>query len=263
MAHDAAPSFGFDTPTAPALQATFDRGRKPTADGGPPRPAETDSELGPCENPAASCVPERRRGLARRSFPEDLVRQRVPQVACGCEDQDDADSPRSGPPFELACGRLPETGHDLAGWPTLSRPGNAATGSACYRMARMLVELHVGRRRRDPSRGAPKKVPLGFDSTADPAHGEQEEGVTYHGYFGQHVCRPLSVFDAETGQIVAAVLRPGNAHAGHGASSVLERLVGRLRGAWPEVGIETRADAGASHWQPSTGGARPRASATP
>ena len=44
MAHDAAPSFGFDTPTALALQATFDRGasQPPTA-GRPGRPRPTRS----------------------------------------------------------------------------------------------------------------------------------------------------------------------------------------------------------------------------
>jgi hypothetical protein len=38
----------------------------------------------------------------------------------------------------------------------------------------------------------------------DLAHGEQE-GVAYHGYFGQHQYHPLSVFDGETGQIVGRV----------------------------------------------------------
>ncbi len=81
-------------------------------------------------------------------------------------------------------------------------------------MAKALVELYARRRGR---RGSPAKVLfLDFDSTDDPAHGEQE-GVAYHGYFGQHQYHPLLVFDGETGQIVTAVLRPGNAHAGAAA----------------------------------------------
>ncbi len=55
---------------------------------------------------------------------------------------------------------------------------------------------------------------------------------------------PLLVFDGETGRLITAVLRPGTAHAGHGALAVLTRLVGRLRTRWPHVGIELRADAG-------------------
>jgi hypothetical protein len=55
---------------------------------------------------------------------------------------------------------------------------------------------------------------------------------------------PLLVFDGESGQIIAAVLRTGNSHAGRGAVAVLKRVVGRLREAWPEVELEIRADAG-------------------
>jgi hypothetical protein len=55
---------------------------------------------------------------------------------------------------------------------------------------------------------------------------------------------PLLVFDGETGQFITAVLRPGTAHAGHGALAILRRLVRRLRARWPRVDIEVRADAG-------------------
>jgi len=55
---------------------------------------------------------------------------------------------------------------------------------------------------------------------------------------------PLLVFDGTTGQFITAILRPGNAHAGHGALAILKRLVARLRTRWPQVSIELRADAG-------------------
>jgi hypothetical protein len=164
----------------------------------------------------------------------------VLQIACGYEDQNDADFLRSDPLLKLACGRLPETGGDLASQPTLSRLENAPDSRACYQMAQALLELYVRRRGEE---GAPERVLLDFDSTDDPAHGEQE-GVAYHGYFGQHQYHPLLVFDGDTGQIVTAVLRPGNAHAGTGALSVLKRLLGRLREEWPEAKVAIRADAG-------------------
>jgi hypothetical protein len=163
-----------------------------------------------------ACLPEWRTGSVTHSL-LDLVRQRVLQIACGYEDQNDADLLRSDPLFKLACGRLPHTGPDLASQPTLSRLENAADRRACYRMAEALVELYVSQRGQPGA--APKRVLLDLDSTDDPAHGEQE-GVAYHGYFGQHQYHPLLVFDGETGQIVTAVLRAGNAHAGRGALSV-------------------------------------------
>jgi hypothetical protein len=191
-----------------------------------------------CEELAAH-LPEWRRGSVTHSL-EQLVRQRVLQIACGYEDQNDADFLRSDPLLKLACGRLPETGGDLASQPTLSRLENAPDSRACYQMAQALLELYVRRRGEE---GAPERVLLDFDSTDDPAHGEQE-GVAYHGYFGQHQYHPLLVFDGDTGQIVTAVLRPGNAHAGTGALSVLKRLLGRLREEWPEAKVAIRADAG-------------------
>ncbi len=91
--------------------------------------------------------------------------------------------------------------------------------------------------------GIPERILLDFDATDDPTHGEQE-GSYYHGYYKEHIYHPLLVFDGETGQLITAVLRPGNTHASRGAVAILKRIVGRLRQAWPEVEIELRADAG-------------------
>jgi hypothetical protein len=55
---------------------------------------------------------------------------------------------------------------------------------------------------------------------------------------------PLLVFDGDTDQLIAAVLRPGNAHGSRGVIAVLKRLVAALRTRWPEVQIELRADSG-------------------
>src|SRR5918994_3240933 len=55
---------------------------------------------------------------------------------------------------------------------------------------------------------------------------------------------PLLVFDADTGQLVAAILRPGTAHDSRGVLTLLKRLVPKLRARWPGVQIELRADSG-------------------
>ncbi len=227
----------FDTPAGLVLEAAFDGGRI-TSDGGLAWLAKADEELGLCEA-VAEHVPEWRRGKARHSLVA-LVKQRVFQIACGYEDQNDADSLRADPLLKLACGSPPETGADLASQPTMSRMENAVGARACYRMAHVLGELYVERR---GEQGAPERVLLDFDSTDDPTHGEQE-GSYYHGYYGQHMYHPLLVFDGETGHLVTVVLRAGNTHASRGAVAVLERVVGTLRRAWPGVRIEIRADAG-------------------
>jgi hypothetical protein len=237
MSESSRGSVRFGTAVGLPLEAAFDAGRL-TSDGGLPWLAEADGALGLCEALAAE-VPEWRRGPVRHSL-ATLVRQRVYQIACGYEDQDDADVLRSDPLLKLACGRLPESGADLASQPTLSRLENAVDRGACYRLARALVAVYLRERERD---GVPTRILLDLDGTADPTHGDQE-GTAYHGYFRQHMYHPLLIFDGETDQLIAAVLRPGNAHGSRGVVAILKRLVAALRAHWPGVGIELRADSG-------------------
>ncbi len=226
----------FDGPGLP-LEAAFDAGRL-TSDGGLSWLAEADEALGLCDALAA-CVPEWRRGPVRHTLTA-LVRQRVFQLACGYEDQNDATALRADPLLKLVCGRLPESGPDLASQPTLSRLENAADRRACYRLALALLAVYLRERERA---GRPARILLDVDGTDDPAHGGQE-GTAYHGYFRQHMYHPLLVFDGETDQLITAVLRRGNAHGSRGAVAVLKRLVRALRGRWPGVRIELRADSG-------------------
>jgi hypothetical protein len=227
----------FETEGSLALEAAFDGGRL-TSDGGLLWLARVDEELGLCEA-ISECVPEWRTRKARHSL-ASLVRQRVFQIACGYDDQNDSDTLREDPLLKLCCGSLPESGLDLASQPTISRMENAATMRSCYRIAEVLFEIYLRERERD---GAPKNVLLDFDATADPTHGEQE-GSFYHGYYGQHIYHPLVVFDGESGHLITALLRAGNTHASDSSVAMLRRMVGRLRQRWPGVHIEMRADAG-------------------
>src|SRR6266516_1807698 len=127
------------------LLARFDGGQV-TSDGGLPWVARAEAALGVCAA-LAGCVPEWRRGPVRHSL-ELLVRQRVFQIACGYEDQDDADTLRSDPLLKLACGRLPRSEADLASQPTLSRLENAVDRRACYRLGRALLGAYLRERER-------------------------------------------------------------------------------------------------------------------
>jgi hypothetical protein len=169
-----------------------------------------------------------------------LLKQRVYQIACGYEDQNDSNFLRSDPLLKLVCGALPESGEDLASQPTICRMENALTNRACYQMAKALAELYIAQRGKD---GGPQKIVLDFDATDDPTHGDQEESY-YHGYFKEHIHHPLLVFDGDTGQLISVLLRAGNTHASRSTVALLKRLVGLLRSAWPGVEVELRADAG-------------------
>jgi hypothetical protein len=200
--------------------------------------AAADQDLGLCAG-LAGCVPEWRRGRVQHSLLE-LVRQRVFQIACGYADQNDASTLRSDPLLKLVCGRVPESSADLASQPTLSRLENAVDRHACEALAEALVSVYVQQRQQA---GPPKHLVLDLDGTDDPAHGAQPE-MAYHGFYRQHMYYPLLVFDGDTGQLITAVLRPGNVHGSRFVVLVLRRLLKRLRAVWPQVSVELRADSG-------------------
>jgi hypothetical protein len=228
-------SIDFRLPTSP-LAASFD-GPQLTSDGGLCWLSESDTALGLCAT-VAQHIPDWRHRSVRHSL-ETLVRQRVFQIACGYEDQNDAETLRADPLLKLVCGRLPDEA-DLASQPTLSRLENAVDFKACYRVAMALVQLYLQERERD---GIPERIVLDLDGTDDPAHGTQE-GVAYHGFYGQYMYHPLLIFDGDTGQLITAVLRPGTCHASRGALALLKRLIRLLRRRWPHVAIEVRGDSG-------------------
>jgi hypothetical protein len=219
------------------LHAAFDGGRL-TSDGGLPWLAQADTALGLCAL-VASCVPEWRQRTGQHTL-ETLVRQRIFQIACGYEDQDDADTLRHDPLLKLVCGRLPDTGTPLASQPTLSRLDNAMNRRSCYHLAVALVQLYLRERECD---GAPKRILLDLDGTDDPTYGAQE-GTAYHAFYGQHMYHPLLIFDGDTNQLITAVLRPGNAHVSRGVVAILKRLLPVLQQRWPGVQLVLRADSG-------------------
>jgi hypothetical protein len=239
MTNDATASYTFATRAHLPLDATFDGGLL-TSDGGLPWLVEADRQLGICAALAA-CLKDWRKDPSRiRHTLENLVRQRVFQLACGYQDQDDADTLRTDPLFTLACGQLPVSGADLASQPTLSRLENCVDRHTCRRLALALVQIYLQQRSQD---GIPQQILLDCDSTDDPTHGDQE-GSAYHGYYRQHMYHPLLIFDGQTGQLITAILRPGNAHASRFIVRILRTLLRLLRTRWPHVTVELRADSG-------------------
>jgi hypothetical protein len=87
----------------------------------------------------------------------------------------------------------------------------------------------------------PEVIVLDIDSTDDPTHGQQQL-TFFQRYYDQHMYHPLLIFDGESGQLVSAVLRPGNVHAARGAMGVVRRIISRLKQRFPHVQIVVRGD---------------------
>jgi len=212
-----------------------------SSDGGLMLVAEADRALG-LTAALARVLPDHRDPTKVVHGLDELLAQRVYQIACGYEDCNDADDLRRDPVLKTSIGRLPETDPDLASQPTLSRFENRVTRTQLLRMAKLFVELFVAQHR---SR-APQTIVVDFDPTDDPAHGQQQLAL-FNGFYDEHCYLPLIVtaqVDGGAHELLVAMLRPGNVHASREALAVLKRLVRRFREAWPEVRIVFRGDNG-------------------
>jgi hypothetical protein len=186
----------------------------------------------------SECITDRRDSRYADHSMVELLRQRIYQVVAGYEDCNDADLLRKDPALKAACDRLLSDDH-LASQPTLSRLENSITTKDLYHMAEQFVQMYI---RRNKKR-RPKRIILDLDGTDDPTYGNQQL-TFFHGYYDQYMYHPLVIYDADTGELVTAVLRAGNRHASYGAVSILRRIIPKLKEAFPKTEIIIRGDAG-------------------
>jgi hypothetical protein len=169
---------------------------------------------------------------------ETLIRQRIYQIVAGYEDCNDANVLKRDPALKAACEKL-LSDKDLASQPTLSRLENSVTSKDLYRMAKYFLDRYVSKKQKE----RPERIILDIDGTDDETHGSQQL-TFFHGYYDQYMYHLLVIYDADSGDLVTAVVRPGNKHASYGVIGILKRIVKRLKEALPETEIIVRGDAG-------------------
>jgi hypothetical protein len=138
--------------------------------------------------------------------------------------------------FKLACGRLPETGTDLASQPTLSRLENAPSLRDAIRLTYALIDQWMASYTTPPD-----GVVLDIDDTCDVVHGHQQLSL-FNAHYDERCFLPIHVYDSATGRPVAIVLRPGKTPSGVEVRAHLRRLVRRIRTRWPLTHITIRGD---------------------
>jgi len=205
-----------------------------SSDGGALLLRQMDDRLGLSERLAA-LLPDARDPRKVHHDRREQMRQRLYQIALGYADCNDADRLRHDPLLQSVCDRTPQMG-GLSSQPTLSRLENAVDARTLRTVLHEIEDQYV-RSFTHP----PEVIVLDMDSTDDPTHGQQQL-TFFHGYYNQHMYHPLMIFDGERGQLVSAVLRPGNAHAARGAMGVVRRIIRRLKHRFPQVQIVVRGD---------------------
>ena len=190
---------------------------------------------------------------------EALLTQQVYQILAGYPDANDAHTLREDPLFQILADVSPDAERPLASGSTLTRfqyaytrrqqelPEEdrpafremyAARTERLHVLNDFLLDLFIRTRCRPPL-----QVIIDLDGTDDPVHGQQAL-AGYHGYYQQHQYFPLLAFEGTSGFPLAAWLRPGRAGANWGVVETLDRIVRRLRAAWPDVLLLVRGDNG-------------------
>jgi hypothetical protein len=195
----------------------------------------------------ASCFVDRRDPHLTVHSVRTLVGQRIAAIALGYEDVDDHDTLRHDPVLALLSQSLTPKRDDcavLAGKSTLNRLELSRPQPTRYHkisceedaIEGLFVDLFL-----EAHAAPPAEIVLDLDATDDPLHGQQE-GRFFHGYYNGYCYLPLYIFCGR--HLLAARLRRSNIDASKGAVEEVERIVGRIREAWPKVRIVLRADSG-------------------
>ena len=187
-------------------------------------------------------------GRLAKLFPDDrdpervthplgsILGARVFAIGCGYEDGNDLDHLRKDPAFKLACGRWPDSGHDLCSQSTISRLENAPRLRDVIRLTYALIDQWMASYRQEP-----EAVTLDIDDSVDVVHGCQQLSL-FNAYYDERCFLPIHIYDTERSRPVAVILRPGKTPSGIEIRGHLRRLVRRIRQRWPTTRITFRGD---------------------
>ena len=206
---------------------------------------------------AAGCFRDHRDPERIEHSVEELIKQRVYAMALGYEDLNDHDSLRHDVMMGVICEKSDPSGRDrvrerdqgkaIAGKSTLNRleltPQGAneksrykKIGAQAEQIDDLMVDVCIESQLEEPA-----EVVLDVDATDDPLYGKQE-GRFFHGYYAEYCYLPLYIFWGE--YLLCARLRVASEDPASGVVEELERIVKKLRQAWPEVRIIVRGDSG-------------------
>ena len=178
----------------------------------------------------------------------ELLRTVLVLFGQGWRDQDDADALRFDPAVRLAVAEARGTAalgddHHLPSQPTLSRLLETLSQPANLQVLREAVGELAGRRLRAMRRGhRQREMTLDIDGLPIEVHGNQP-GSAWNGHYHQRMYHPLVASVAETGDLLDARLRAGNAHTAEGALDFILDLVDRVETTMCQVAL-VRIDAG-------------------
>lgn len=187
-------------------------------------------------NKCSEAIRERRHVSYISHDINELLTQRVMQIAAGYFHAVDCNRLREDPTFKTICNIKPASDTTLGGQSTMTRLENSISRTDLYRLA-----LAIGDQFMSSYSRPPKSIILDIDDTCDPTHGAQQLTL-FNAYDDTYCYHPVHIYEGNSGKLVTAVLRPGKRPTCSEARSILKRVIASIRHKWPTVKILVRGD---------------------
>ncbi len=167
---------------------------------------------------------------------DEMLTQRIFQVACGYEDADDCDLLRDDSVLKMCAGKSPDSS-PLSSQPTMTRLENGRSIRELYEMGVCFVEEFIASYDEEP-----ECIILDCDDTSFNAYGEQQ-GTLFNDYYGEKCYMPLLIFEGISGKMILPMLRTGRRNKSTNIHGILRRLIGMMRRHWKKTRFIVRGDA--------------------
>lgn len=206
-----------------------------SSDGGLLLLGEVNRQLG-LTSKISDCISDKRDSRYIDHTIEELITQRVFQIAAGYEDCNDCNDMRNDMILKTCVGRLPQTGNDLGSQSTMSRLENMVENADLYKIGEQMVDIFI-----DSYSSQPKVIILDCDDTNNNTYGQQQLSL-FNNYYHDYCYMPLHIYEGLSGKLVTTILKPGRRNKQSNIASLLKKLVNRLRHEWPNTIIIVRGD---------------------
>lgn len=206
-----------------------------SSDGGLLLLREVENQIGLIRS-VANSITDTRDGRYINHTVQEMLTQRVFQIAAGYEDCNDCNDLRGDMIFKTCAGQLPHSGHDLASQPTMSRLENAVKTKDLYGIAKQLLTVFVA-----SYASPPPVIILDCDDTNSRTYGNQQLSL-FNQYYGGYCYMPLHIYEGLTGKLITTILKPGRRSKQTHVASLLKRIISELRQHWPQTKIIVRGD---------------------
>jgi hypothetical protein len=182
------------------------------------------------------CIDDTRHQPFVQHSGNEMLRQRIFQIAAGYKDSDDCDLLRGDSILKMCSGRLPDD-DALSSQPTMSRLENKLTDRELYKIGKAFLNEFISSYKK-----APKVIILDCDDSNFNTYGDQQ-GTLFNDYYGEYCYMPLFIFEGQSGKMIMPLLRPGRRNKSVNIFKILRRIIKHLRKSWKHTQFIVRGDA--------------------